>query len=233
MFFGFLDPLYLMIMAPVFIFSLIAQWMVKSRYQKFSQYGLRSGHTGADIARQILRANGIGDVPVEETGGWLSDHYSPTEKVLRLSPDVYRGRSLSAAGIAAHETGHAIQHASGYVVMNAWQMLAKPAAVSSNLAFWVIFLGFFMGALGLVKLGILMFSLIVVFQIVTLPVEFNASSRAKQLLYEYGIIRGQEYEGVVAVLNAAAMTYMAAAFASVAQLLYFLLRSGLLGGRDE
>ena len=229
----FFDPLYLMIMAPVLVFSLVAQWMVKSRYRKYSEYALRSGQSGADIARQILRANGIGDVQVEETGGWLSDHYSPTEKVLRLSPDVYRGRSIAAAGIAAHESGHAIQHATGYVVMNAWQLLAKPAAYSSNLAFWIIMIGFFMNALGLVKLGILLFSVIVLFQIVTLPVEFNASSRAKQMLYEYNIIRGPEYNGVAAVLNAAAMTYVAAAASSVATLVYFLLRAGFLGGRDE
>ena len=229
----FFDPLYMMIMAPVFIFSLVAQWLVKSRYRKYSQYGLSSGYSGGDVARQILRANGIDDVSVEETGGWLSDHYSPTEKVLRLSSDVYNGRSLAAAGIAAHETGHAIQHASGYAIMNAWQVLAKPATVASNLAFWVIMIGFFMQAMGMVTLGILMFSCLVLFQIVTLPVEFNASSRAKRMLYEHNIIRGQEYNGVAAVLNAAAMTYVAAAAASIAQLLYFLLRSGLLGGRDD
>ena len=228
--FGLLDPLYWLLMGPVLIFSLIAQWLVKSRYKTYSQYGLRSGQTGADIARQILRANGIGDVPVEETGGWLSDHYSPTEKVLRLSSDVYSGRSLAAAGIVAHEAGHAIQHASGYVVMNAWQALAKPASVASNMAFWIIFLGFMMSAMGMVKLGVLLFSVIVLFQIVTLPVEFNATSRAKSLLSEYGIIRGQEYEGVSAVLNAAAMTYVAAAASSVAQLLYYLL---LLRGSDD
>lgn len=229
----FFDPLYLMMMAPVFIFSLVAQWMVKSRYKKYSQYGLQSGLTGADVARQILRANGITDVPVEETGGWLSDHYSPTEKTLRLSADVYQGRSLAAAGIAAHEAGHAIQHASGYAIMQVWQMLAKPASIGSNLAFWVIMIGAFMQAMGLVLLGIIGFAVLVLFQMVTLPVEFNASSRAKQLLYEYNIIRGPEYEGVAAVLNAAALTYVAAAASSVATLLYFLLRFGLIGGRDE
>ena len=230
---GFFDPLYMMIMAPVFVFSLVAQWLVKSRYKKYSRVGLRSGMTGADVARQILRANGITDVPVEETRGWLSDHYSPTERKLRLSADVYNSRSVSAAGIAAHETGHAIQHETGYVVMNAWQLLAKPASVASNMAFWIIVLGYMMQATGLVHLGILLFSVLVAFQIVTLPVEFNASSRAKQLLYEHGIIRNEEYPGVAAVLNAAAMTYVAAAAASVAQLLFFLLRSGLLGGRDD
>jgi len=229
----FFDPLYLIIMAPTFILSLVAQWLVKSRYKTYSQHGLRSGQTGADIARQILQANGIGDVQVEETGGWLSDHYSPTEKVLRLSSDVYSGRSLAAAGIAAHEAGHAIQHASGYAIMNAWQMLAKPAAFASNMAFWIIMIGFFMNMMGMQLLGILLFSLIVLFQIVTLPVEFNASSRAKRMLSEYNIIRGQEYEGVSAVLNAAAMTYVAAAASSVATLFYYLLRFGLIGGRDD
>ncbi len=230
---GMFDPLYMMFMLPVFLFSLIAQWMVRSRYQRFSQYGLRSGMTGADVARQLLAANGVGDVPVEETRGWLSDHYSPIERTLRLSPEVYHGRSIAAAGIAAHETGHAIQHASGYAVMNAWQALAKPAAVASNLAFWIIFIGFMMAASGLVKLGILLFSVLVLFQIVTLPVEFNASSRAKRLLHEYGIVRGEEYQGVAAVLGAAALTYVAAAAASVAQLLYFLVRAGLIGGRRD
>lgn len=229
----FFDPLYFMIVGPVLIFSLYAQWRVKSKYKEFSQYGLSSGHTGADIARQILRVNNIADVAVEETGGWLSDHYSPTEKVLRLSSDVYNGRSLAAAGIAAHEVGHAIQHATGYAIMNAWQALAKPAAVSSNISFWLIMIGYFMHSTGMVNLGILLFSLIVLFQIITLPVEFDASRRAKTLLYEHNIIRGQEYQGVAAVLNAAAMTYVAAAAASIAQLVYFLLRAGFLGGRDD
>ena len=225
--------LYIAIMAPIFLFSLYASWRVKSRYKEFSRYGLSSGMSGADIARQILRSNNIGDVSVEETGGWLSDHYSPTEKVLRLSSDVYNGRSLAAAGIAAHEVGHAIQHSTGYAVMNVWQSLAKPAAISSNMSFWLIMIGFFMHNMGMVNLGILLFSLIVLFQIVTLPVEFDASRRAKKLLYEYNIIRGQEYNGVASVLNAAAMTYVAAAAASVAQLVYFLLQAGLLGGRDD
>lgn len=229
----FFDPLYMLIMAPVFIFSLVAQWLVRSRYKTYSQYGLSSGQSGADVVRQILQANGVTDVTVEETGGWLSDHYSPLEKVLRLSTDVYNGRSIASAGIAAHEAGHALQHASGYAIMNVWQTLAKPAAVASNMAFWVIFLGFMMNAMGMIKLGILLFSVIVVFQLVTLPVEFNASSRAKRLLYDYNIVRGEEYSGVAAVLSAAAMTYVAAAAASIAQLLYFLLRSGLLGRRDD
>ena len=229
----FFDMEYLIIMAPVFIFSLGAQWMVKSRYKKFAQYSLSSGQTGAEIARQILRANRINDVAVEETGGWLSDHYSPTEKVLRLSSDVYNGRSISSAGIAAHETGHAIQHASGYAIMNLWQMLAKPATFASNFAVWALMIGFFMDMFGLIQLGILLFAFIVLFQLVTLPVEFNASSRAKSLLSQYNIIHGQEYAAVGSVLNAAAMTYVAAAAASIAQLLYFLMRAGFLGGRDD
>ena len=232
---GMFDPLYMIIMAPVLIFSLVAQYMVKRRYTTYSEHALSSGRTGADIARQILRANGVDDVEVEETEGWLSDHYSPIEKVLRLSEGVYHGRSVAAAGIAAHEAGHALQHATGYAIMNVWQTLAKPAAIASNMAFWIIMLGTFMQAMGMVKLGIMLFAVLVVFQIVTLPVEFNASSRAKNLLYEYNIIRGDERDGVAAVLGAAAMTYVAAAASSIAQLLYFLLRSGLLGGgnRDD
>jgi len=229
----FFDPLYLLIMAPVFVFSLVAQWLVRSRYKRYSQVALGSGLTGAEVARQILRANGVTDVTVEETGGWLSDHYSPLDKVLRLSADVHNGRSVAAAGIAAHEAGHALQHAGGWAFLHVWQALAKPAAVASNLAFWIIFLGFMMQAMGLVQLGIVLFALLVLFQLVTLPVEFNASARAKRLLYDYHIVRGEEYQGVSAVLGAAALTYVAAAAASIAQLLYFLLRSGLLGRRDE
>jgi Zn-dependent membrane protease YugP len=230
---GLFDPVYMMFMLPTFLFALWAQFMVKRRYTTWSQYALSSGRTGADIARQMLRANNVHDVQVEETEGWLSDHYSPLEKVLRLSSDVYHGRSVAAAGIAAHEAGHALQHATGYAIMNLWQSLAKPAAVASNLAFWIIMIGTFMNALGLIKIGVVLFSILVVFQIVTLPVEFNASSRAKNLLFQYGIIHGEERDGVAAVLGAAAMTYVAAAASSVAQLVYFLLRSGLLGGNRE
>ncbi len=230
---GLFDPVYMMFMLPTFLFALWAQFMVKRRYNTWSQYALSSGRTGADIARQMLRANNVHDVAVEETEGWLSDHYSPLEKVLRLSADVYHGRSVAAAGIAAHEAGHALQHATGYAIMNLWQSLAKPAAVASNLAFWIIMIGTFMNALGLIKIGVVLFSILVVFQIITLPVEFNASSRAKNLLFQYGIIHGEEREGVAAVLGAAAMTYVAAAASSVAQLVYFLLRSGLLGGSNR
>ena len=233
MFFYGLDPLYIIMMLPVMLFSIWAQFKVKSNFQKYSQYSSSSGYTGADVARLILERDGIEDVKIEQTSGWLSDHYSPTEKVLRLSSNVYGSSSISAIGVAAHEAGHTIQHHKGMAIMRLWLAFAKPAAFASNAAIWLIIIGFIMRAFALAKIGLLFFTLAVVFQIITLPLEFNASGRAKDLLYKYGIVSKRERKGVSAVLNSAAMTYVAAAVASLVQLLYFALRFGLLGGSDE
>ena len=226
------DPLYIAMLAPVLLFSFWASWRVKSNFKKYSEVTSYSGITGAEAARRILAANGLGDVAIEETSGWLSDHYSPSERVLRLSPDVYGSSSVAAIGVAAHEAGHAIQHGKGYAVMSLWQMLAKPAAIGSNISYWLIIIGMAMQAFDLAVVGLVLFAVVVAFQIVTLPLEFNASSRAKRLIVETGILGREESEGVNKVLGAAAMTYVAAAASSIVTLLYFVIRLGLLSNDD-
>lgn len=228
-----IDPLYWMMMAPVLLLSLYASLKVKGAYNKYSRVASRSGMSGAQVAELILRRSGLGHIPVVETRGFLSDHYDPRKKVVRLSPEVYRNNSISAIGVAAHETGHAIQHAKQYTPLVFRNMIAPTASIGSNLSWIIIFAGFVIGSLGLVKVGILLFSLVVVFQMITLPVEFNASTRAKEILVSYNILSANEMTGVKKVLSAAAMTYVAAAISSVVTLLYFLLRAGLLGGGDD
>jgi len=228
-----LDLHYIMMMIPVFLLSMFASFRVKSAFKKYSSVYIRSGLTGAEVARKILDKNGLQDVGVVETSGFLSDHYDPSKRVVRLSPDVYRNATVSAVGVAAHETGHAIQHKQLYRPLILRNMMVPVASVGSNFAWIVIMAGLFIGALGLVKVGVALFSVVVFFQIITLPVEFNASSRAKKILASTGMVSGAEAAGVSSVLSAAAMTYVAAATSSVVTLLYFLMRAGLLGGRDD
>jgi len=228
-----IDPLYWMMMIPVFILSAFSSLRVKTTFNKFSKLGSRSGMTGAEAAALILKRNGLSDIQVMETGGFLSDHYDPSKRVVRLSPDVFRSNSIAAIGVAAHETGHAIQHKTGYTPLVLRNTMVPIASIGSNFAWIIIIAGFVLGFLGLVKIGIILFSAVVFFQIVTLPVEFNASSRAKEMLSSYGILSSTEIEGVKKVLSAAAMTYVAAAASAIMTLLYFLVRAGLLGGRDE
>ncbi len=232
MFYG-IDPLYWMMMAPVLILSLVATIKVKSTFNKYSKVMSASGMTGADVAMQLLRRNGLTNVTVTETGGFLSDHYDPSKKVIRLSPNVFRSNSVAAIGVAAHETGHAIQHAKAYSPLVLRNTMVPVANIGSSLSWIIIFAGFIFGFMGLVKVGIVLFSVVVIFQLITLPVEFNASSRAKEMLASYGLISQTELQGVNRVLSAAAMTYVAAAASSIMTLLYFLIRAGLLGGRDD
>lgn len=230
----FFDPLYLLFIAPGFLLALGAQVWVKSAMKKYSRLRATSGLTGAQAATEILRRNGVGDVRVERVSGFLSDHYDPRKKVLRLSPDNYDGTSVAALGIAAHEAGHALQHRDRYAPLVLRQSLAPVAMFGSNISWLLLIIGFVLQSAMLVKIGVLLFAAAVVFTLVTLPVEFNASRRAKKLLPNLGFIRpGAETNGVAAVLNAAAMTYVAAAVTAIMQLLYFLLRSGLLGGGDD
>ena len=231
MFLG-IDPLYWIMMLPVLLLSLWASMKVKSTFKKYSKIATRSGYTGARVAEMILQQNGLGNIPVVETKGFLSDHYDPVKKVVRLSTDVYRSNSIAAIGVAAHETGHALQHSKEYRPLVLRNMMAPMASIGSNLSWIIIFAGFIIGALGLVKVGIILFSVVVAFQLVTLPVEFNASTRAKAVLSTYGIVNATELKGVNNVLSAAAMTYVAAAASAIMTLLYFLIRAGLLGG-DE
>lgn len=228
----FFDPLYMLMILPVFLFSVYAQFKVKSSFSRFSKFNVSSGSTGKDVARIILEKNGINDIRIEETNGFLSDHYSPTQKVLKLSTNVFNSSSISALGVAAHEAGHAIQHVQGFFIMRLWMGLAKPISIISNASIWLIIIGSIIGLLNLAIVGLVLFLGVVIFQIITLPLEFDASNKAKKMLFEYGLISKNEQEGVNSVLNAAAMTYVAAAAASVTQLLYFAVRLGIFGRRD-
>lgn len=228
-----IDPLYWMMMAPVLILSLVSSFRVKSTFKKYSEVLSARGITGADTAREILRRNGLSHVEVVETDGFLSDHYAPGEKVIRLSHDVYSSTSISSIGVAAHEAGHAVQDAKSYTPLVLRNTMVPVASIGSTLSWIIIMAGFVMGAFGLIKIGIVLFSAVVFFQIVTLPVEFNASARAKEMLSSYGILSSGEMEGVNRVLGAAAMTYVAAAASSIVTLIYYLIRAGLLGGKDE
>ena len=227
------DPVYFVFLAPAFILSLWASVKVKSTFARFAKVRSMRGITGAQAAAEIMRANGVNDVDIQPARGFLSDHYDPTKKVLRLSKDVYGGSSLSAIGVAAHEAGHALQHAERYSPLMLRNAIVPVTSIGSNLSMPLIFIGFFMGSLALLKLGIVFFSLVVFFQLVTLPVEFNASRRALAAVTEIGIVSREEAVGSQKVLSAAAMTYVAAAITAVLQLVYFLLRSGLLGGSDD
>lgn len=230
----FFDPLYLVIAAPALVLSLWAQMRVKSAFAKYGKVANRRGLTGADAARRILQVAGLGAVRIETAQGFLSDHYDPREKVLRLSADVYGQATLAAVGVAAHEAGHALQDAQGYHAMRWRASLVPVASLGSKLAMPILIFGFLLQAAALVKVGVLLFAGVVAFQLVTLPVEFDASSRAMRALDGAGVLAADELPGARAVLNAAAMTYVAAAVAAVGQLVYFLLRSGLLGrSRDE
>ena len=233
-FIGMMDPLYWIMIIPTMILAMWAQMKVKSSFSRFSKYTTERRLTGADAAEAVLNHAGIRGVRVEETRGFLSDHYDPRKRILRLSPDVFRGRSIAAAGVAAHEAGHAIQHAKGYAPLALRNAMVPLASFGSWLAMPMIILGILLQSLQLTQFGVLAFAVLVVFQMITLPVEFDASSRAKTVLVKAGVLSNQaEVAGVNKVLNAAAMTYVAATIAAVVQLLYFAMRAGLLGGGDD
>ncbi|MDH5717249.1 MAG: zinc metallopeptidase [Spirochaetia bacterium] len=229
------DPLYLMLMAPAMILSAWASLKVKSSFNKYSKYRTQNNMTGADAARAVLDAAGISNVRIERVSGFLSDHYDPSKKVLRLSPDVYDSPSVSAVGVGAHEAGHAIQDKVNYPMLTFRTMLVPTASFGSNMSWIILMAGFFLNMTSLIWAGIILFSAVVLFQLITLPVEFDASARAKKVLWESGVITTSgERDGVAKVLNAAAMTYVAAAISAILTLIYFLIRAGLLGGsRDE
>jgi len=226
------DPLYIIMILPALLLSIYAQFKVKSTYSRFSKVSTYRGITGAQAAREILRSAGVHDVDIELTRGFLSDHYDPRSRVLRLSESVYAGDSIASVGVAAHEAGHAIQHAHGYAPLKLRSALVPVSSLGSNLAWPLLIIGFIFMAQSLILAGIIFFSLAVLFQIVTLPVEFNASSRALQALPASGILSDSEVAGARKVLTAAALTYVAAATAAVLQLVYFLLRAGVLGNDD-
>lgn len=224
------DPLYLLFILPALGLSLWASFRTKSAFKKYSKVRTARGMTGAQAAQMLLDRAGILDVQVVPTRGFLSDHYNPATKKLALSEAVYASTSVAAVGVACHEAGHAIQHAQAYNPLWLRSMLVPTANIGSQLGYFVMLIGLFMASAQMVLVGAVLFSAVVAFQAVTLPVEFDASARAKRLAFEYGIVLEQERVGISKVLNAAALTYVAAAVTSLLTLLYFLLRSGLLGG---
>jgi len=234
-----LDPLYFLLMIPAFAFALYASWRTKSAFNKYSKVGTVNGLTGAQAAQRLLERAGIHDVEVVPTRGFLSDHYNPMARTLALSEAVFGSRSIAAVGVACHEAGHAIQHARGYKPLHLRSALVPTAGIGSGLGYFVMMGGLFLvwfGNVGfgqtVVLFGAALFSVVLLFQLVTLPVEFDASNRAKKLAVANGIVLEQERQGMDKVLNAAALTYVAAVVSTLLTLLYFLLRAGLLGGRD-
>ena len=228
----FFDVNYWIYMIPAFLVMLAAQYFVSSTYKKWSQIPNRSRITGAEAAQRLIRSGGLYDVRVEGVSGRMSDHYDPRHKVLRLSPGVYKTNSVAAVAIAAHELGHAMQDQEGYLPLRLRSAMIPAVNIGSTLGWLFIFLGIFMQWTGLAWLGVIVFSAGALFSLATLPVELNASARAKKLLVQSGIIVGQdEQQGVNKVLNAAAFTYVAALLTSVMQLLYFTSLVGGMGGR--
>lgn len=227
----FFDPLFLVFAIPGLLLGLYAQSRVKSNFNKFAKVRTVRNVTGAEVARQLLDAQGLYDVAIEETQGFLSDHYDPRSKVLRLSPGVYRTPSIAAAGVAAHEMGHALQDAGGYFPLQIRSALVPAAQFGSSLAPWLFMGGLLLNFTSLAWVGVIMFAAAVLFTLITLPVEFDASARAKKLLVSHGILIGDEIEGVNKVLNAAAWTYVAAAVSAIGTLLYYVMLLG--GGRRD
>lgn len=218
----------------------IVSWMVKSRFNAGQKVNISSGLTGADVAKAILMDAGITDVTVHVHQGFLSDHYNPLNKTLNLSKEVFYGRNASAAGVAAHEVGHAIQHAQGYFPLWLRSFIVPAANIGSNLGPWLVIIGIILMGAGralgysLAIVGVLLFAIATLFTLVTVPVEFDASARAKKALARMNIVaQGREYNTVSGVLFAAGLTYVAAAIGSIMQLLYWAYRAGLLGGRSD
>lgn len=229
----FFDPMYLLFIAPGLLLSLWASFRVKTTFNKYSQVRSQRGMTGAQAAYELMRRAGITDVEVVRTNGMLSDHYNPVTKKLALSEPVYDSTSVAALGVATHEAGHAIQHARHYAPLWVRSALVPTANIGSSLGYIVMAMGLMFQSTNMVVIGAVLFSAVLLFQVVTLPVEFDASRRAKQLVTEYGIVTMDERKGVNAVLNAAALTYVAAAITTLLTLLYYLHRAGLLGGRRD
>jgi Zn-dependent membrane protease YugP len=236
MFFGAGYGLYLLFSLPALLLGLWAQFKVQGAFKKYSQVRSLRGLTGAEVARRILDSNGLRDVKIEQTNGFLSDHYDPGARVLRLSPDVYQTPSLAAAGIAAHESGHALQHAEGYGLLALRSTIVPTVQIGSWVGPIIFMIGLFMNSTfgtQIAWIGILLFGLTAVFALVTLPVEFDASRRAKALMVTTGGIYEQELEGASKVLDAAALTYVAAAVQAISTVLYYaFLLTGRSSSRD-
>jgi Zn-dependent membrane protease YugP len=235
----FFDPIYWLVIGAGMLLSLWASMRTKGTFKKFSKYTTHRGMTGAQVAQAILRDNGISDVTVEPVQGTLTDHYDPRTKTLRLSESVYGSPSMAACGVAAHEVGHAIQHARGYAPLKFRSAWVPVASTGGGISIFVLIMAAVMGGTASVmggKLaiaGVLLFATTTLFTLITLPVEFDASRRALVTLRQGSYMTPEEITGARKVLNAAAMTYVAAFVASLLTLLYWAMRLGLIGGRSD
>lgn len=227
------DPVYMLFAIPGLVLAGLATLYTKMTFSKYSEVPAASGMSGAEAAKRLLDVACVNDVSIEETEGFLSDHYDPSSKTLRLSPDVFGSNSLSAIGVACHEAGHAIQHAEKYAPLQMRSLMVPATNFASYGSYIFILLGSLMHSPGLFIFGAILFSVTVGFAIVTLPVEWDASARAKKMMVSAGIVSDEEAAGAGNVLNAAFMTYVASAVSSLLILIYYLMKSGLLGGRRE
>ncbi|NCU16394.1 zinc metallopeptidase [Bacillus sp. P1(2020)] len=223
---------FLIYFAIITLIPIFASMKVRTTYNKYSKVPSSTGATGYDVARRILDAHGLYDVQIEEIRGVLTDHYDPRAKVVRLSSDIYHGHSLAAIAVAAHECGHALQDQEEYAFLRFRSALVPLASFGSNISWILILAGIFLTATNLLLLGIIFMAFAVLFQVVTLPVEFNASSRAMNQVVSLGLIRNEEEGGARKVLNAAAMTYVAAAAVAVIELLRFILMYFAMNSED-
>ena len=229
----YLDPMYFVFALPGLLLALYASFKTKATFKKYSRVRSAFNMSGAQAAQRLLSGAGISDVSIEQTSGFLSDHYDPVSKTLRLSPGVYGSTSLAAIGVACHEAGHALQHAQGYAFLHARTALVPATTFSSYLSYPLFFVGMLLQAPMFLWIGIALFSASVLFAIVTLPVEWDASARAKRLMVDSDVVPAAEARVAGEVLDAAFLTYIAAAVSALLTLLYYLMRSGLLGGRND
>ncbi len=231
--FMYFDPMYLIFMIPALIVAGIASAKTKGAFNKYSKVAASSRLTGAQAARQMLNVNGLNDVEIKRARGFLSDHYNPMNRTLNLSPDVHDSQSLSAIGVACHEAGHALQHATGYVPLKFRSAMVPVTQFSSYGAYIFIVLGMFMQSMVMAQFGVALFAVGFLFALITLPVEWDASARAKRQMVTDGIVQPSEAVDAGKVLDAAFLTYVAAAVSALLTLLYYMMRLGLLGGRDD
>jgi uncharacterized protein len=227
----FIDPTYFVFILPALALSLWASWRTRCAFKKYSRVRTARGLTGAQAAQEMLRAGGVFDVQVVPTRGFLSDHYNPANKTLALSEATYASNSVAAVGVACHEAGHALQHARDYKPLYLRSALVPTANIGSSMGYIVMLGGLLFHSANVIYFGALLFAAVLLFQIVTLPVEFDATARAKRLAVENGIVLPQEREGMDKVLNAAAMTYVAAVVSTLMTLLYYLLRASAMSRR--
>ncbi len=228
----FFDPMYFLFIGPALLVMIYAQLKVRSTYGKYSKVRSTRGTTGVEVANTLLRANNLTNIRVEQVKGELTDHYDPTKKVLRLSEGVYSSTSVAAVGIVAHEVGHAVQDAVGYVPMKVRATLVPAANIGSSIAPILLLIGILIASFQLVLVGIVLFSAAVLFTLVTLPVEFNASRRALAMLQSGGLVSVQENVGAKAVLSAAALTYVASLMQAVGSLMYYIFIALGMRNRD-